>query len=219
MIKSIQSYILNPVQFFLQRVQDEQNRLLPFLILASAILADLASKTVIFYKIGQSNFQNQSAWAGIGGGYFGSVIGQEIAVIQKMALLMVAVSLIARVQKKKVPIAKVINMLGYCFVPSIIGSLLAAIVWQRLFHIGVIELTVQGAEQIRDAMLASPAYIWQRMIGINVLIWTGALLFSLMAACWGTRLVRTAILGVLAAASAQGTDMLLGFVLTTLGVA
>lgn len=218
MMKSIRLYVFNPAQFFVERVRDEQNRLMPFLILAAAVLADLVNKTVIFYKIGENNFKNQSAWAQIGGGYFGSAIGQDIAIIEKLALLMVAVSLIARVLKKSVSFTKIINLLGYCFFPSLIGSLLAAVMWHQHFHLGAIELSVQGAEQIGAAMMASPAYVWQRMVSINVLIWTGALMFSLMAACWGTRFVRTLLLGVLAAGSAQGTDMLLGFVLQKLGV-
>jgi len=219
MMKSIRLYISNPVQFFVQRIQDEQNRLFPFVILASAILADLIGKTIIFYKIGENNFKNQAAWSQIGGGYFGSVIGQQIAVFEKFVLLMLGVSLIARVLKKQVPMTRIINLLGYCFLPSVLGSLLAAVMWQRLFHMGTFEVSVQGAEQIKDAMLASPAYVWQRMVNINVLIWTGALVFSVMTACWGTRLVRTLVLGVLAVLSAQGTDMLLGFVLQKLGVA
>ncbi|HKF54539.1 MAG TPA: YIP1 family protein [Blastocatellia bacterium] len=219
MMKSAQLYVYNPVQFFGQRVRDEQNRLLPFLILTAAVLADLLCKTIIFYKIGQNNFKSQSAWAQIGGGYFGSVIGQEIAVIEKFVLLMVAMSLVARLLKKRVPMTKIMTLLGYCFLPSVIGSLVAAVIWQQLFHLGIIELSVQGAEQLRTAMLASPAYMWQRMINLNVLIWTAALVLSVMAACWGTRLVRTLMLGILAAGSAQGTDMLLGFLLKKFGVA
>ena len=218
-MKSIQIYISNPVQFFVQRIQDEQNRLLPFLILIAAVLADLVNKTVIFYKIGQNSFKDQSDWAQIGGGYFGSAIGQEIVVIGKLAFLAVVVYLIARALKKAVPMTRIISLIGYCFVPSLIGSLVGAVVWQRLFHMGAIELTVQGAEQVRDALLSSPAYVWQRMVNINVFIWTGALVFSVMAACWGTRFVRTLVLGVLAVASAQGTDMLVGFVLRKAGVA
>lgn len=219
MIESIKLYISSPGQFFVRRIREEQNRLLPFLILAGAVFADLVNKTVIFYKIGQSNFRSQSAWGQIGGGYFGSIIGQQIAVIEKFALLMVAVSLIGRVLNRRVPMTRILNLLGYCFMPSVIGSLLAAAMWQQFFHMGVFELSVQGAEQIRNAMLASPAYEWQRMVNINVLLWTAVLVFSVMGACWGTRLVRTVLLGVLAVGSALGTDMLLGLVLRKIGVA
>jgi hypothetical protein len=219
MMKSIQLYISNPGQFFVQRIGDEQNRLLPFLILAGAVFADLVNKTVIFYKIGQNNFRSQGAWGQIGGGYFGSIIGQQIAVIEKFALLIIAVSLIGRVLSKRVPMTRIMNLLGYCFFPSLFGSLLAAVMWQRLFHMGVFDVSVQGVEQVRSAMMASPAYEWQRMVNMNVLIWTGILVFSAMGACWGTRLIRTLLLGVIAAGSALGTDLLLGLLLKKLGVA
>src|SRR5262249_3467342 len=163
----------DPVQFFVHRIRDEQNRLLPLLILVGAVLADLVNKTVIFYKIGQNNFKSQAAWGQIGGGYFGSIIGQQVAVIEKFVLLLLAINLIARVLKKKVPMTRIMNLLGYCFLPSVIGSLLAALLWQQLFHMGVFEVSVQGVEQIREAVLASPAFMWQRVVNINVLIWTG----------------------------------------------
>lgn len=218
MMKSIQLYVFNPFQFFADRISDEQNRLLPFMILAGAVLADLVNKTVIFYRIGQGNFKSQSAWGQIGGGYFGSIIGQQIDVIAQFALLMVAVNLIARALNKSVPVTKIMNLLGYCFLPSVIGSLLAALLWQQLFHMGVFEVSVRGVEQIREAVLASPAYMWQRVVNINVLIWTGTLVFSAMGACWGTRFVRTLLLGVLAVGSALGTNLLLGLALRKLGV-
>ncbi|PYP89997.1 MAG: hypothetical protein DMF61_02000 [Blastocatellia bacterium AA13] len=219
MMKSIKLYVFDPVQFFVQRVRDEENRLVPFIILAAAVCADLLNKTVIFYKIGQGNIKSQAGWAQIGGGYFGSIIGQEIGIIEKALLVVAAVYLISRFLKNRVPMAKVLNLFGYCFVPSVVGSLLTAAAWQRYLKIGAVELSAEGVQQVQAALLASPAYVWQRVISVNVLIWTGVLLSSVMAACWGTRFVRTLVLGVLAVASAQGTDMLLGLVLKKFGVA
>lgn len=218
MMKSIRLYVFDPVQFFVQRVKDEQNRLVPFLILTGAVIADLLNKTIIFYKIGEGNIRSQAAWAQIGGGYFGAIIGQEMAIIEKAVLVFIAVYLIARILKNRVPVAKVFNLLGYCFVPSVIGSLLTAAAWQRYLKIGALDLSAQGMQQVQSAIIASPAYAMQRVISTNVLIWTGVLLASVMAACWGTRFVRTLILGVVAVASAQGTDMLLGIVLRKFGV-
>jgi hypothetical protein len=218
MIDQMLQYVTEPRQFFSARIQDDRSRFLPFLILIAAPLADLLNKAVVFYKIGRNNFKSQSDWSQIGGGYFGAIIGQQIAVFIKFFLLMVVIYLIARRLRSSIRLSSIMGLLGYCFWPSLVGSLLMAAIYERTLQIGAIELSVAGTAQIGLAMTSSAAYTWQRMVNINVEMWTTILVLSMMAACWRTRFIRTILLAAITVCSIEGTDILSGLLLRRIGV-
>jgi hypothetical protein len=214
---NLKLFIFEPTKFFQIRADSEDRSLFAILTIFITFLADLLTKTVVFYKIGIHNLKSQVEWSEFGGGYFGQIIGQQIGLALRYVLVIVAFYLIGRYVFKISSMIKLINLSGYCFIPWLIACIALIIIYSLWLDIGVLHFKSNLEQQLKASIIETRSYLGQRVIGFNAWLWTVILGTAMLSAYWKTKFIKSLVVMALAIAVVIGADMVGGSVLQRLG--